>query len=401
MQLKAAREGKLFSPTRIRRVLTVTRLLAPVVVPLVYRASIAARGFVDERRADRLGVPLSQLGQFSGHGAAAVGADRGRRAFAASGRGEEAQGRRDEAVRGGDHRPPQRSVGRCRRRREHAAGAAPFRPCRHRQTARRHRRRPDGPARPGLKRSSRCPASADRVRGVATGLLTAALAVAAHGAGGGALPNGAATVIACRSRGDRRRVGHHRPAARASPRRLLALLAVGQLLGHLLLSAAGHDHAGSTAPPAAAMLAAHLLAIVVGATLIAAGERLWRALSRAVRAVVRIVCPVAVRPMTVVAPSRPATALGTSACRFGVASGSAGQPRPLTDDPNDTRKHKQMRSTTGALSRALHRRRRHRCDGVPRTADRYRSASAHVRAESDNATPGQTAVVTFRVPGRI
>jgi hypothetical protein len=69
-QLKAAREGKLFSPTRIRRVLTVSRLLAPVVVPLVYRAAIAARGFVDERRADRLGVPLSQIGQFSGHGAA-------------------------------------------------------------------------------------------------------------------------------------------------------------------------------------------------------------------------------------------------------------------------------------------------------------------------------------------
>ena len=69
MQLKAAREGKLFSPTKIRRLLTITRLLAPVMVPLVYRASIAARGFVDERRADRLGVPLSQIGQFSGHGA--------------------------------------------------------------------------------------------------------------------------------------------------------------------------------------------------------------------------------------------------------------------------------------------------------------------------------------------
>jgi hypothetical protein len=69
MQLKAAREGKLFSPTRIRRLLTVTRLVAPVVVPLVYRASITARGYIDERRADRLGVPLSQLGQFSGHGA--------------------------------------------------------------------------------------------------------------------------------------------------------------------------------------------------------------------------------------------------------------------------------------------------------------------------------------------
>ncbi|MDZ4264339.1 MAG: DUF6474 family protein [Mycobacterium sp.] len=68
-QLKAAREGKLFSPTKVRRALTVSRLLAPVVVPLVYRASIAARGLLDERRADQLGIPLSQLGQFSGHGA--------------------------------------------------------------------------------------------------------------------------------------------------------------------------------------------------------------------------------------------------------------------------------------------------------------------------------------------
>lgn len=68
-QLKAAREGKLFSPTKVRRVLTITRLLAPVAVPIVYRASIGARGLIDERRADRLGVPLTQLGQFSGHGA--------------------------------------------------------------------------------------------------------------------------------------------------------------------------------------------------------------------------------------------------------------------------------------------------------------------------------------------
>lgn len=68
-ELKGVREGKLLSPTRVRRGLTVSRLLAPVVVPLVYRASISARGLIDERRADKLGVPLSQLGQFSGHGA--------------------------------------------------------------------------------------------------------------------------------------------------------------------------------------------------------------------------------------------------------------------------------------------------------------------------------------------
>ena len=69
-QLKAVREGKLLSPSRIRRGLTVSRMLAPVIVPIAYRAAIAARGYVDERRADRLGVPLSQLGQFSGTGGA-------------------------------------------------------------------------------------------------------------------------------------------------------------------------------------------------------------------------------------------------------------------------------------------------------------------------------------------
>lgn len=70
VQLRAVREGKLLSPTRIRRALTISRMLAPIVVPIAYRAAISARGFVDERRADRLGVPLAQIGQFSGVGGA-------------------------------------------------------------------------------------------------------------------------------------------------------------------------------------------------------------------------------------------------------------------------------------------------------------------------------------------
>ncbi|HEU0190346.1 MAG TPA: DUF6474 family protein [Mycobacterium sp.] len=69
-QLRAAREGKLLSPTRIRRTLTVSRLLAPVVVPVAYRLAMAARGLIDGWRADRLGVPLALVGQFSGHDAA-------------------------------------------------------------------------------------------------------------------------------------------------------------------------------------------------------------------------------------------------------------------------------------------------------------------------------------------
>jgi hypothetical protein len=68
-ELKAAREGKIFSPTRIRRVLTVSRLLAPILTPLIYRAAVAVRAQIDQRRADQLGIPLAQIGQFSGHGA--------------------------------------------------------------------------------------------------------------------------------------------------------------------------------------------------------------------------------------------------------------------------------------------------------------------------------------------
>jgi Family of unknown function (DUF6474) len=68
-ELKAAREGKLLSPTRIRRLLTVSRLLAPILTPLIYRAAMMARALIDQRRADRLGIPLAQIGQFSGQGA--------------------------------------------------------------------------------------------------------------------------------------------------------------------------------------------------------------------------------------------------------------------------------------------------------------------------------------------
>lgn len=68
-QLKAAQEGKLLSPKRIRRLITVARLLAPILTPVLYRAAMAVRGLIDQRRADRLGVPLTQLGQFSGSGA--------------------------------------------------------------------------------------------------------------------------------------------------------------------------------------------------------------------------------------------------------------------------------------------------------------------------------------------
>jgi hypothetical protein len=135
---------------------------------------------------------------------------------------------------------------------------------------------------------------------MAAGLMTAALAVAAHSVGSGAPPTGAvvaqlavlaATVGALAATIPR--------AAEATV--LFGLLAGGQLCGHVLLSAVGHTHAATTAPPATVMMAAHVVAVAVGAVLIAACDRLCRAVSRAVRAAVRIAAePVDVTPVAAV-----------------------------------------------------------------------------------------------------
>ena len=99
-------------------------------------------------------------------------------------------------------------------------------------------------------------------------MLTAALAVAAHGVASGAAPTGAATtqlaVLAAT-------VGAlAATVARASdPRVLLILLGTGQLLGHLLLGAVAHGHSPATMPPAAAMLTAHVVAVAAAAAMIA------------------------------------------------------------------------------------------------------------------------------------
>ena len=58
-----------------------------------------------------------------------------------------------------------------------------------------------------------------------------------------------------------------------------------------------------------------------------------------------------------------------------------------------------MRFTTGATSRALITAAVAGATMSIGLLTGTASASAHVRAESDNASPGQTAVVTFRVPG--
>jgi hypothetical protein len=67
-----------------------------------------------------------------------------------------------------------------------------------------------------------------------------------------------------------------------------------------MLSAAGHSHDATTAPPAVAMLLAHVVAIGTGTLHIAAGDRLYNAVSRAVRAVRIDITPVAVAPAVMI-----------------------------------------------------------------------------------------------------
>lgn len=124
--------------------------------------------------------------------------------------------------------------------------------------------------------------SAAPLRGTAVGSLTAALAIAAHGVAGGALPGGAVAaqlvVLAATLGTVAATLGSsHRTAV------LWGLLGTGQLLAHGLLATAGHGHGA----PGLAMFGAHVAAVSLGAGLIACGARLSAAVSRVVRVVVR------------------------------------------------------------------------------------------------------------------
>ena len=63
----AAQRG--FTVAAVRKYLGVARLLTPVLLPIAYRAATVVRGQIDARRADRMGVDIDQLANFTGHGA--------------------------------------------------------------------------------------------------------------------------------------------------------------------------------------------------------------------------------------------------------------------------------------------------------------------------------------------
>lgn len=111
--------------------------------------------------------------------------------------------------------------------------------------------------------------SAARIRGVAAGAVSASLAVAAHGVGGGGLPEangallllGVCLLIAA--------LGCCAPPLRHPRIGLFALLSVGQLAGHEVLAMTGHAHGGAST----GMLGAHAVTVGLSAVLVALAER--------------------------------------------------------------------------------------------------------------------------------
>lgn len=67
-QLAAVEAGK-FNAKKVGRYLSVARVVAPVVVPLAYRGATMVRATLDQRRAQKLGVAVDDLGQYSGSAA--------------------------------------------------------------------------------------------------------------------------------------------------------------------------------------------------------------------------------------------------------------------------------------------------------------------------------------------
>jgi hypothetical protein len=172
---------------------------------------------------------------------------------------------------------------------------------------------------------------------MAAGLLTAALAVAAHGVAGSGAPTGTAVVLLAVLATT---VGALAAtiARTADACVLLGLLATGQVVGHLMLSVAGHSH-GASMSLAPDMLAGHALAVAAGALTDRGGR------SALPQSIASHRGGQACRRSADTQQAdgrhrrrRPTASFGPSARRVDVASGSAGQLRMLTCQSPDIKK---------------------------------------------------------------
>lgn len=58
--------GKLTDPKIAKRAVAVGKVLAPALAPVLLKAATGTRGYLDQQRAHRLGVPVEQVGEYRG-----------------------------------------------------------------------------------------------------------------------------------------------------------------------------------------------------------------------------------------------------------------------------------------------------------------------------------------------
>ncbi|AKK02058.1 DUF6474 family protein [Corynebacterium epidermidicanis] len=67
-ELEKRKAGKLNKAT-VSRYVGVARMVAPILLPLLYRGATQAQQLINQRKAQRMGVSTEQLSAFAGHGA--------------------------------------------------------------------------------------------------------------------------------------------------------------------------------------------------------------------------------------------------------------------------------------------------------------------------------------------
>lgn len=114
-------------------------------------------------------------------------------------------------------------------------------------------------------------------RGALVGFTSAVMTISAHAAAGGGIPSGGGLVIsllACATVGTV--IGGMRLEGRNARRLATATaLCAAQLLGHAVLVAVGHQHAGSAHGLSASMAASHIGAALILGVAIASSEYLY------------------------------------------------------------------------------------------------------------------------------
>ncbi|NMM88511.1 hypothetical protein B2J88_29870 [Rhodococcus sp. SRB_17] len=128
------------------------------------------------------------------------------------------------------------------------------------------------------------------LRGSVVGAASGALAIAAHGMGGGEIPPASAMTLLIAVSVAVGAITATLPALTRGPLPLIAALGAGQLAAHAAMTVSVHSHSSA---PGLMMLGAHAVATAVCAVLVLAAEQFFRVVTTVIRDVLVPIGPIA------------------------------------------------------------------------------------------------------------